>query len=92
MTNDLDRRMGEHSTGKKGFAAAYRMTKLVYFETFPNRGQALLRESQIKRWRREKKISLIESVNPNWEELETGTGSGISRPEASKLSNEHSGN
>lgn len=85
MTNDLERRLEEHKTGKKGFASAYSMTQLVYYETFPSPQKALRRESEIKKWRREKKIALIESVNPNWEELEISDGSGISRPAASKL-------
>lgn len=85
MTNDLDRRIGEHRTDRKGFAAAYKMTKLMYYETFPSPHKALQRESEIKKWRREKKIALIESMNPNWVELEIGADSGISRPGASKL-------
>ncbi|MCF7807519.1 MAG: GIY-YIG nuclease family protein [Candidatus Marinimicrobia bacterium] len=81
MTNDLDRRIEEHKTSKKGFAAAYKMTKLVYYETFPGPNEALSRESIIKKWRREKKIALIESVNPNWQALETDDGAGISPPQ-----------
>ncbi|MCF7807521.1 MAG: GIY-YIG nuclease family protein [Candidatus Marinimicrobia bacterium] len=81
MTNDLNRRLKEHRIGKKGFAAAYRMTQLVYFEIFPGPFQAMRRESEIKKWRREKKIALIESVNPHWEDLEIGDGSGISPPQ-----------
>ena len=84
MTNDLNRRLEEHRTGKKGFAAAYKMTRLVYYETFPGPLKALGRESEIKKWRREKKIALIESVNPHWEELEIGGNSGISRSKTSK--------
>ncbi|MCF7807524.1 MAG: GIY-YIG nuclease family protein [Candidatus Marinimicrobia bacterium] len=91
MTNDMNRRLTEHRTDKKGFAAAYKMTKLVYYETFPSPNGALRRESEIKKWRREKKITLIESVNPNWEELVVEDGSGISPPPlaGSKLSNEN---
>jgi len=84
MTNDINRRIHEHKTGKKGFAASYRMTRLVYYETFANPYQALTREYQIKRWRREKKINLIESMNPEWEELIVEDESKISRPADSK--------
>ena len=84
MTNDLNRRINEHQTGKSGFAASYKMTKLVYFETFEGPNAALHRESILKKWRREKKIQLIESVNPMWDELVVESESGISRPTDSK--------
>ena len=80
MTNDLNRRIEEHRKSKKGFAAAYKMTKLVYYETFAGPNAALMRESVLKKWRREKKIQLIESVNPMWDELVVGDEDGISRP------------
>jgi len=86
MTNDLTRRLSEHLNVKRGFAASYRITKLVYFEVFPDPNQALKSESQIKRWRREKKIALIESVNPTWDELVVQEY-GISRPMDSKKYN-----
>ena len=44
MTNDLNRRLEEHRTGTKGFASAYNMTKLVYYETFEGPNAALERE------------------------------------------------
>jgi putative endonuclease len=84
MTNNLNRRLNEHKTAKRGFAASYRMTRLVYFETFSSPYQALTREYQIKKWRREKKIALIESINPEWEELVVEDETWISRPGDSK--------
>ena len=80
MTNDLERRLQEHRTGKRGFAAFYRMTKLVYFETFAGPNAALNRERKLKKWRRAKKIELVESVNPHWDELVVENEPGISRP------------
>ena len=70
MSNDLKRRMFEHKThvGSK-FTAKYKVTKLVYFETFDNPGDAIAREKQIKAGSRQKKIDLIESMNPDWEDL-----------------------
>ena len=70
MSNDLRRRMFEHKThvGSK-FTAKYKVTKLVYFETFDNPGDAIAREKQIKAGSRQKKIDLIESMNPDWEDL-----------------------
>lgn len=62
--------MFEHKThvGSK-FTAKYKVTKLVYFETFDNPGDAIAREKQIKAGSRQKKIDLIESMNPDWEDL-----------------------
>ncbi|NQV14976.1 GIY-YIG nuclease family protein [bacterium] len=80
MTNDLNRRITEHQKGKRGFAASYRMTGLVYYETFEGPNAALQREKILKKWRREKKIQLIESVNPMWEEFVVKVGNEISRP------------
>jgi len=70
MSNDLKRRMFEHKThvGSK-FTAKYKVTKLVYFETFDNPGDAIAREKQIKAGSRQKRIDLIESMNPDWEDL-----------------------
>ena len=77
--------MLEHQSGHQGFAASYRMTTLVYYETFPGPNAALQRESTLKKWRREKKIALIESNNPMWEELVVEEKTGISHPTGSKL-------
>ena len=84
MTNDLNRRLEEHRTGTKGFASAYKMTKLVYYETFEGPNAALQRERILKKWRREKKIQLIEGSNPEWDELVVEDQSGISHPADSK--------
>jgi putative endonuclease len=70
VTNDLERRMGEHRNrvGSK-FAAKYNITRLVYYETFGDIRDAIAREKQLKGWRRDKKIDLIEEDNPLWEDL-----------------------
>jgi putative endonuclease len=67
VTNDLSRRMTEH-TGKvvPGFTRRYNVHRLVYFEEFQSILEARAREHALKRWRREWKIALIESVNPRW--------------------------
>lgn len=65
MTNDLQRRMGEHREGKPGsFTNQYNVTHLVYFERYETSTEAIEREKQLKRWRREKKEALIRSENP----------------------------
>jgi len=69
-TNNLQRRIFEHKHKlDKGFTSKYNISKLVYFESLNNSGDAEAREKQIKGWRREKKIKLIESINPEWEDL-----------------------
>ncbi|NQV15129.1 GIY-YIG nuclease family protein [bacterium] len=84
MTSDLNRRLEEHRAGRKGFASSYKMTKLVYYETFEGPNAALQRERILKKWRREKKIQLIEGSNPQWDELVVTDHSEISQPSASK--------
>jgi putative endonuclease len=70
VTNDLSRRMYEHKNALiNGFTKKYHINKLVYNECFSNMKDAILREKQLKAWRREKKIALIESTNPSWNEL-----------------------
>ena len=70
VTNDLMRRVHEHKNKLiPGFTAKYNVTKLVYFETTTDVRTAIAREKQIKGWLRAKKIALIESVNPNWDDL-----------------------
>jgi putative endonuclease len=70
MTNDLLRRMYEHRTkSNDGFTKAYNVRRLVYFEETASVTAAIAREKQIKGWLRRKKISLIESMNPKWDDL-----------------------
>jgi putative endonuclease len=70
FTNDLRRRMYEHKNGIiEGFTKKYGVNRLVYFEESADVNAAIRREKQIKGWRRDKKIALIESINPDWEDL-----------------------
>jgi len=70
VTNDLPRRVSEHRRGSgSGFTRRYRITRLVYFEEFADIRDAIAREKEIKRWKRWRKISLIEKRNPTWEDL-----------------------
>ena len=70
MTNDLVRRMSEHRAGEiEGFTKKYNITRLVYFEQTTDVNAAIAREKQIKGWRRNKKIKLIEKMNPSWRDL-----------------------
>ena len=71
VTGNLHERLSAHkSLSVPGFTSRYRATKLVYVEEAGDPASAIAREKQVKRWRREKKVALIESLNPGWEELE----------------------
>ena len=70
VTNDLQRRLFEHRNGKRSsFTGRYKTRKLVYFEEFGDAYLAISREKQIKGGSRIKKMKLIESLNPNWNDL-----------------------
>ena len=70
MTNNLYRRINEHKNKLlKGFTKKYNCTKLVFYENFNDVNFAILREKEIKKWRREKKNRLIEKQNPDWKDL-----------------------
>ena len=70
VTGDLERRVFQHKQGQgSAFTSKYKIDQLVYFESCPNILDAISREKQIKGWLRKKKIALIESVNPTWEDL-----------------------
>ena len=70
VTNDLERRVYEHKQKLiNGFTSKYNLTKLVYFQDFSRIDDAIAAEKRIKGWLRVKKIKIIESVNPNWDDL-----------------------
>ena len=70
VTNNLERRVYEHKQKLiPGFTTKYNISRLVYFEATQDIRGAIEREKQIKGWLRSKKVALIESVNPQWEEL-----------------------
>jgi putative endonuclease len=70
MCNNIARRMFEHKSGKlEGFASKYHCNRLVYYESFDDVRKAIDREKQLKGWRRDRKIALIESLNPRWTDL-----------------------
>lgn len=70
MTNDLIRRACEHKEGfKDGFTNKYKCNRLIYYEVCDNPYDAICREKEIKKWRREKKVDLIKTMNPLWKDL-----------------------
>ena len=70
MTNDLGRRVSEHRAGVgSAFAKRYNISRLVHYEEFRTARDASAREKEIKAWRREKKVRLIERFNAGWLDL-----------------------
>ncbi len=70
VTNNLMRRVWEHKEGRGSvFTSRYRVTKLVYYESYENINLAIAREKQIKGGSRKKKIDLIDNLNPEWNDL-----------------------
>lgn len=70
VTNNLQRRLFEHKEKlADGFTKKYNVHKLVYYEVTSDVNAALEREKEIKRWRRQKKNALVETMNPEWRDL-----------------------
>ncbi len=70
VTNNIERRMEEHrNESVKGFTGRYNVNRLVHVEVFRDVRAAIAREKQLKGWRREKKLALVEGGNPAWVEL-----------------------
>ncbi len=72
VTNDIERRVAEHKQGLiEGFTKEYGVNRLVHLELFFNINDAIRREKQLKKWKREWKVDLIEKLNPDWIDLST---------------------
>ncbi len=70
MTNDLKRRLHEHKSKLiPGFTKKYNIDRLVWYERTSDVRAAIAFEKKIKGWLREKKVALIESKNPEWNDL-----------------------
>jgi len=75
VTGFLSQRVLQHRSGDTdGFTKRYRVNRLVYFESFRYVNDAISRETELKKWRREKKVRLVEERNPTWEDLAAGWG------------------
>ena len=79
VTNNLDaaRPSAQRARFDEGFTARYNVDRLVWYEVLADIRDAIAREKQIKPWRREKKIRLIESLNPTWQDLSEDWGKPI---------------
>lgn len=69
ITNNLQARLHEHRNGLSTFSSKYHTNILVYSQTFNTPEEAIIAEKKIKGWTRTKKNLLIESINPDWQDL-----------------------
>jgi putative endonuclease len=70
VTSDLVKRVWEHNNNVvEGFTKRYNVHRLVWYELHENMDSAIQREKQLKEWRRQWKLELIEDANPNWLDL-----------------------
>jgi len=70
VTNDIIRRIYEHRTkAVPGFTSKYNITRLVWFEIYDDPISAISREKELKKWKRSWKVQLIETNNPQWDDL-----------------------
>jgi putative endonuclease len=75
VTGFLMARVLQHKSGEcEGFTQRYKVNRLVYYEVFQYVNNAIARETEIKKWRREKKVALFEADNPTWEDLAADWG------------------
>jgi putative endonuclease len=82
ITGDLRRRVWQHKNKRTPcFTSRYNLNRLVYYERFVYPDAAIAREKEVKGWRRSKKIALIESMNPRWEDLAKDWGN-VYKPES----------
>ncbi len=73
VTSDLIKRVYQHKAKiYKGFTEKYNCDKLVYFETFSDINEAILREKQLKKGNRQRKNDLVNQMNPKWDDLSEG--------------------
>src|SRR6478752_4816099 len=69
ITNEIENRVWDHKTGKSFFTAKYNCCKLVYMEQYVDVRNAIHREKQLKKWRRDWKFQLIKKTNPDMNDL-----------------------
>jgi len=71
ITSNLEKRLISHRTFEypDSFTSRYKCTQLVHLEEFTDAKQAIAREKELKGWRRDKKLRLIEGENPTWQDL-----------------------
>ena len=92
VTSDPITRWWQHRTGTTdGFTKRHGVKRLVHVEFFGDMEHAILREKQLKRWRRGWKINLIEAANPGWRDLATDYGlEPLTQPKSARMDAETS--
>jgi putative endonuclease len=75
VTSNLMRRLAQHRSGAlDGFTARHQVKRLVFYELYGDMERAIAREKRLKSWRRDWKIALIQTLNPDWHDLAPGLG------------------
>ena len=69
VTSNLIQRVWQHKQDKKGFTGRYEVFNLVYLESHISMDAAISREKQLKKWKRQWKMRLVEEMNPGWKDL-----------------------
>ena len=70
VTSDLETRVYQHKQKQvQGFTRKYNINRLVYYEEYADIRDAIAREKQIKGWRRDRKLALMKTINPKWNDL-----------------------
>lgn len=70
VSSNLAQRIGQHKMhAAEGFTKTYEVDRLVWYEIHPSMISAIQREKQLKKWRRDWKLRLIEDLNPHWRDL-----------------------
>lgn len=74
VTSNLLKRIRQHREHyfPRSFTAKYSLTFCIYYESYLSIQEAIMREKTLKKWRREKKVELINSINPEWSDLWEG--------------------
>jgi putative endonuclease len=88
LTDNLCKRICEHKAGTfDGFTRRYKVNRLMYFETYSDPKRAELREKQVKKYRREKKVAFFAESNPDWKDLtpEIHVTIGIPHPQNARV-------
>jgi putative endonuclease len=80
ITNSLEHRVWQHRTGNSRHTAKYKIHRLVYFERFATADEAIAAEKKVKAWTRAKRVALIESLNPAWDDLASWLEGGKADP------------
>jgi putative endonuclease len=95
VTSSIYHRSLQHKSGEiDGFTKRYNINRLVYYEVFEHIGNAIAREKQIKAWTRAKRIALIKTMNPAWQDLAEGWGekTELQIPRFARDDNDHESN